>query len=92
MGFEWDAGKEANNFAKHGIDFVQAAQIFRGPVLERVDARRDYGEERMIALGKYDGIVLCVVYTRRNKYRRIISAWRAGKYDRQNYQKACRPL
>jgi uncharacterized DUF497 family protein len=92
MGFEWDIGKQEINVAKHGIDFVQASQVFKLPVLERVDARKNYGEERIIALGEYDGVVLCVVYTHRHNNRRIISAWRASKNDRQEYEKACRQL
>ena len=90
MSFEWDAEKEVTNVAKHGIDFVQASQIFKGCILERVDTRKDYGEERIIALGEYDGVLLCVVYTYRNETRRLISAWRASKNDRQIYKKACR--
>ncbi len=92
MSFEWDTAKEAKNIAKHGIDFVQASQTFKSPVLQRVDTRKNYGEKRMIALGKYDGIVLCVVYTHRHNSRRIISAWRASKNDRQTYEKACDQL
>jgi len=92
MGFEWDSAKEEINVVKHGIDFVQASQIFKCPVLERVDTRKNYGEQRIVAVGEYDGIVLCVVYTRRSDNRRIISAWRASKYDRQKYEKNCRQL
>lgn len=92
MGFEWDTDKEAMNIAKHGIGFVEASQIFKNPVLERVDTRKNYGEKRLIALGTYDGVVLCIVYTHRNNNRRIISAWRASKNDRQTYEKACGEL
>jgi uncharacterized protein len=48
---EWDSAKNATNVAKHGISFADAARIFDGPVLERIDARRDYGEVRISALG-----------------------------------------
>lgn len=92
MGFEWDIEKEQINIAKHGIDFVQASQIFKFPVLERVDTRNNYGEERIIVLGQYDSVVLCVVFTLRHDNRRIISAWRASRNDRQEYQRACRQL
>jgi len=30
MDFQWDAAKDAANQAKHGVSFLQAAQIFRG--------------------------------------------------------------
>ena len=86
MGFQWDADKSAANESKHGITFLQAAQIFRGPVLKRPDDRKDYGEQRFIALGACDGEVLRVVFTERDGDIRLISAWKAGKHDRKKYQ------
>lgn len=85
MGFEWDERKRVANIKKHGIDFVQAAKIFENPVLERIDNRTDYGEERRIALGRWQGRVLVVVYTMRGENRRIISAWKAGREDEEEY-------
>lgn len=86
MGFQWDADKSASNVAKHGITFLQAAQIFRGVILKSPDTRRDYGEPRFIALGAFDGEVLRVVFTERDGDIRLISAWRAGRHDRKKYQ------
>ena len=93
MGFQWDPEKDAGNEAKHGVSFLQAAQIFRGPILKTEDVRRDYGERRQIALGLFDGVVLRVVFTERDGDIRIISAWRASKRDRETYlEKAARAL
>jgi uncharacterized protein len=86
MGFQWDPEKSAANEAKHGISFLQAAQIFRGPILTRPDDRKDYGEQRFIALGAFDGEVLRVVFTERDGDIRLISAWKAGKHDRERYK------
>lgn len=86
MGFQWDEAKSAANEAKHGISFLQAAQIFRGLILKTQDTRRDYGETRYVALGAFDGVVLRVVFTERDGDIRIISAWRASKHDRKTYQ------
>jgi uncharacterized protein len=86
MGVQWDAEKSAANEAKHGVSFLQAAQIFRGPVLSRPDDRKDYGEQRVIALGAYDGEVLCVVFTERDGDIRLISARKARKDERKSYQ------
>lgn len=86
MGFQWDEAKSAANEAKHGISFLQAAQIFRGLILKTEDTRRDYGETRYVALGAFDGVVLRVVFTERDGDIRIISAWRASKHDRKTYQ------
>ena len=49
MKYEWDGAKNAANLAKHGIDFEAAVTIFEGPVLETIDKRRNYGEERIAA-------------------------------------------
>ena len=88
MGFQWDPNKSAANEAKHGVSFLQAAQIFRNPILKAEDTRRDYGEQRFIALGIYDNEAPRVVFTERDNDIRIISAWKAGRYDREKYQKA----
>jgi len=60
--------------------------------LERVDSRRDYGERRVIALGKAQDIALTVVYTDRAEAgginRRIISARKSNRREREAYKKA----
>jgi uncharacterized DUF497 family protein/uncharacterized protein (DUF4415 family) len=78
MGFEWDAAKNAANIAKHEINFDDAIRIFDGPVLEKADTRRDYGEARIIAFGVVDDCELAVVYTMRSARRRII--YRRGEH------------
>jgi uncharacterized protein len=88
MGFEWDAAKNAANMAKHGIDFDDTVRIFDGPVLEKVDQRRNYGEERIATVGMANGLELFVVYTVRKGNRRIISARRANKHEREAYRRA----
>jgi len=47
---EWDEEKREINISDHGIDFVQARKIFENPVVERLDDRKDYGEERYMPL------------------------------------------
>jgi len=84
--FDWDSAKNAANIAKHGISFEDAARIFDGPVLERIDMRRDYGEVRIIAFGVAEGIELAVIYTWRGPNRRIISARRAQDRERKTYR------
>lgn len=82
---EWDDAKNDANYRKHGVDFHFAVDVFRGPTLEREDDRRDYGETRIKCLGVVDGIVLKVIYTPRGDAIRLISAWRAGRRDRNDY-------
>ncbi len=89
MAFEWDAAKNTANLAKHGIDFRDAVRIFEKPVLEKTDRRRDYGEGRIAAVGIAMGLGLYVVYTIRGGKRRIISARRANRHEREAYRLAC---
>ncbi len=88
MAFEWDASKNAANIAKHRIDFEDAVRIFDGPVLEKADDRREYGEVRIVAFGVVDNRDLAVVYTVRGGRRRIISARRAHHRERKAYREA----
>jgi uncharacterized DUF497 family protein len=85
MKFEWDAGKNAANATKHAISFDDATRIFDGPILEGLDERHDYGEERLVAIGMLDDLEVTVVYTMRGGSRRIISARRAHHRERKAY-------
>ena len=85
MAFEWDEDKRTINLGKHGIDFEGAKLIFDGVTIEYVDDRLEYGEERIGAYGVANNEVLFVVYTQRGNIRRIISARKAGTYERTTY-------
>lgn len=91
MRFTWE--KSDRNLRERGFDFEFATQIFETPTLERTDTRRDYGEHRVIALGKAQDVPLTVVYTDRVEVdgeisRRIISARKSERRERQAYKKA----
>ena len=92
MRFAWDARKSDRNLRDRGFDFDFATQIFEDPTLERIDNRRDYGEQRVIAIGIADGIALTVVYTDRaesgGQERRIISARVSNRRERQAFAQA----
>jgi uncharacterized protein len=83
--FEWDPAKNRANRRKHGVSFEVAATIFEGPCLEGPDARIDYGEERIIAVGRAAETLLVVVYCWRNGKRRLISARRATRPESAAY-------
>jgi uncharacterized DUF497 family protein len=84
--FEWDRAKSARNAAERGLPFALAALLFDGPVLERIDARRDFGELRVRAIGRVGEAVLHCVYTDRGDVRRIISLRRANRKERDAYR------
>ena len=62
--------------------------IFNHPILELLDEREDYGEDRYISVGLIKGLVGVVVYTEQhNDIIRIISARKATKQEVRNYEK-----
>jgi uncharacterized DUF497 family protein len=86
--FEWDEAKSRKNLRERGFDFAFAARMFEQDVLEQEETRQDYGEQRIIALGEIEGEVFVIVYTWRGPYRRIISARRASRRERNAYRQA----
>ncbi len=87
MEFEWDERKRRETLRKHGVDLLEAALIFEGPVLSRPDDRKDYGEIREVSLGMVDGEIFVVVHTERHGKTRLITAWKGGKREKAAYQK-----
>lgn len=86
MAFEWDEVKREANLVKHRVDFVDALAVFRDPLrIERTDERGTYGEERRQVIGRVGTQILFVVYTLRRGVRRLISARRASRHERQAY-------
>jgi len=85
-GFEWDDTKAAENYAKHGVSFETATEVFRDPfAVELLDDRDDYDEDRFILIGTAEGALLTVVYTERSGRFRIISARQATKREQDDY-------
>jgi uncharacterized DUF497 family protein len=83
MLYEWDEIKRRTNLVKHGVDFRDAIRIFDGPVFENINHHG--GEERLVAIGSMEGIEIVLVYVMRGQRRRIISARRAHRNERQDY-------
>ena len=84
--FEWDEQKRAVNFAKHGIDFDNATEVFYGPIILRRSDRNN--EERWTALGYSESRLILVVFVVRASVVRIISARRARKNEEREYRNA----
>ena len=88
---KWDDAKSDQNLRQRGFGFDYAACVFDGPSIETVDERRAYGEIRIRAIGRVDENVLVVIFTDRNKIRRIISARKANRKERQLWQSFANP-
>ena len=84
--FEWDIEKAAANFDKHGVAFQEAVAAFLDAfAVERIDDRKDYGEERINMLAMCRGTVVHVTYSERGHRIRIISARQAEKHEQEDY-------
>jgi len=83
----WDENKRLSNIKKHGIDFIDAKEIWNAGIrLETIEERK--GEARLVTIGEVQGHVILVAYTWRDDTRRIISARRASRKERKHYQDA----
>ena len=88
MKFEWDENKNEANIRKRGIDFNDIPEIFDGPIIINIDDRVDYNEERYIGIGVLRNIIAVVVFVEKGEdIIRIISARKANKHERKNFEK-----
>jgi uncharacterized protein len=84
--YEWDEAKAESNLWKHGVAFADAQRVFEDVfAMHSFDVDAGHGEERMVATGMVNGILLTVVYTERGARTRLISARKATRHERREY-------
>ena len=86
--FEWDPAKAELNLKEHGVSFDEATTVFRD-TLSITISNPDHSdsEDRFIDIGVSHRMQLLVVsYTERKDKIRIISARRATRAERKNYE------
>jgi len=89
MIFEWDEAKNRANMRKHGLDFADAAEMFRGSLVVEPDTREDYGEKRWRGIGSIGALTTVIIFTERARDTiRIISLRKAHREERSEYEKA----
>jgi uncharacterized DUF497 family protein len=88
--FEWDPAKAAENLTNHGVSFEEAVVVFADPLAKIVqDPDHSSEEHREIIVGHSEKQrLLLVSFTERSPRVRIISARRATKRERQDYEQA----
>ena len=88
MRFEWDGAKAADNLARHGVSFEEAATVFRDPLSQTGrDPDHSIDEERFVVFGvSARGRLLVVAHTERGDKVRIISARAATPRERKIYE------
>jgi uncharacterized DUF497 family protein len=86
--FEWDPRKEDLNLRKHGVTFDEATTVFGDPfALQMADPDHSETEERYLVLGRSTRQrVLVVAFLERSPRTRLISARRATRHERRQYE------
>lgn len=89
MKYEWDEDKNRVNIEKHGIDFAASHELFEGDRFIFTDHRKDYGEDRFIAVGHINQRVMIVVFTQRSAGTiRVISIRKANNREKERFEKS----
>lgn len=93
MKFEWDDEKAQANLEKHGVSFGEATEVFYDPnALEDYDSEHSEDEARFFIIGLSSRRLLYVIYAERTgDVVRIISARKADKAERENYERTGYP-
>ena len=82
--FEYDPNKSASNLEKHGIDFEQAQELWKGKDVT-IPLRGDHEEQRYAVLGTIDGKHWTAVIAFRDARIRIISVRRSRVKEASYY-------
>ena len=87
-GFQWDDGNIDKNLIAHGVENWECEQVFfNEPLLVLDDPRHSAAERRWAAFGGTDGgRPLVVVFTRRGKLIRVISARDMNRKEKMFYE------
>ncbi len=85
----WDPRKARANLLKHGVRFADAEGVLFDPQAITIEEQAVEGERRFVSIGLDPaGRVLVVVYTYRGDDVRLISARRATRKERHQYEAA----
>ena len=87
MDFEWDEEKAKENLEKHGVDFADAVTAFEDMMALTMPDPASEEEERFVTLGT-DALerLLVIAYTWREDRIRLISARKATRRERRQYE------
>jgi len=86
--FEWDPSKAAENLGTHGVSFDEASTAFRDTLsLTIYDPMHSEEEDRYVLIGNsHKNRLLVVVHAERGDFIRLISARKATKQERKQYE------
>lgn len=87
--FQWDAKKAASNLKKHGIDFREAATVFKDPLsITFPDPNHSELEQRFLTIGQsVRARILVIAHTENGDTIRIISSRKTTRREQSFYEK-----
>lgn len=85
MNFEFDEQKGLSNKLKHGIDFIEAQEIWDDAERIEIPARTT-DEPRIMIIGRVGQFIWTGIYTIRNNIIRLISVRKARKDEKEIYE------
>ncbi|QEN04085.1 BrnT family toxin [Thiospirochaeta perfilievii] len=85
MNFEYDNIKSNSNFIKHGIDFLEAQELWKDENLIKLPSK-NLEEERFLIIAKLNRKCWTAIITYRELNVRIISVRRSRKNEEDLYE------
>ena len=80
-----DPKKRAETLKDRSLDFEDAKEVFAGKTLDFPDDRHDYGELRIITVGKLRGRMVILAWTPRDGMRRVFSMRKANDREKKRF-------
>ena len=89
-GFQWNEGNIDKNLLKHQVQNWECEQIFfNEPLIILDDPKHSLSEKRWAAFGQTDaGRSLTIIFTKREKLLRVISARDMNRKEKKFYEKS----
>lgn len=86
MKITYDSAKRERTLRERDLDFAEAPLIFAGTTFTREDDRQDYGEKRMVTIGRLRSRMVVLVWTERGDARHIISMRKANDREQIRFK------
>ncbi len=87
--FDWDPKKDKANQKKHGVSFEEARTVFYDEAAILIEDP-DEAEDRFVMIGlsaALRALVVCHCYREEDHVIRVISARRANRAERRDYER-----
>jgi hypothetical protein len=81
----YDPAKRAATLRERGLDFEDAPEVFAGRTLDLPDERIDYGELRIVTVGRLRARMVVIVWTPRGSKRHVISMRKANEREQARF-------